>query len=125
MLDPAKAWPPDRFIIADGLGVRLDLSTVVLDADLLLRDAAHAAALLEAGDVERAREVLTHVDLLHRGEAFEDEAEANAADPVLNLIEWERRRATLIAPRSERDGKPVYRFDIRLQGEDETVFFDI
>ena len=56
---------------------------------------------------------------------FEDEAEANAADPVLNLIEWERRRATLIARRSERDGKPIYRFDIRLQGEDETVFFDI
>lgn len=56
---------------------------------------------------------------------FEDEAEANAADPVINLIEWERRRATLIAKRSLRDGIPVYRFDIRLQGEDETVFFDI
>lgn len=56
---------------------------------------------------------------------FEDEAEANAADPVLNLIEWENRRATLIAKRGERDGKPVYRFDIRLQGEGETVFFDI
>ena len=56
---------------------------------------------------------------------FADEADANAADPVLNLIEWENRRGTLIAPRSERDGKPVYRFDIRLQGENETVFFDI
>jgi protocatechuate 3,4-dioxygenase alpha subunit len=56
---------------------------------------------------------------------FEDEAEANAADPVLNLIEWERRRATLIAKRTERDGQTVYRFDIRLQGEEETVFFDI
>lgn len=56
---------------------------------------------------------------------FEDEAEANVVDPVLNLIEWERRRATLIARRSERDGQPVYRFDIKLQGEDETVFFDI
>lgn len=56
---------------------------------------------------------------------FEDEAEANAKDPVLNLIEWENRRATLIARRSERDGTPVYRFDIKLQGEDETVFFDI
>ena len=56
---------------------------------------------------------------------FEDEAEANAADPVLNLIEWERRRATLIAKRGERDGMPVYRFDIKLQGTDETVFFDI
>ncbi|MGR3636396.1 MAG: protocatechuate 3,4-dioxygenase subunit alpha [Shimia sp.] len=56
---------------------------------------------------------------------FEDEAEANAADPVLNVIEWERRRATLIAKRTERDGQVVYRFDIKLQGEDETVFFDI
>jgi len=56
---------------------------------------------------------------------FEDEVEANVADPVLNLIEWENRRATLLARRSERDGQTVYRFDIRLQGEGETVFFDI
>ena len=56
---------------------------------------------------------------------FSDEAAANAADPVINLIEWERRRKTLIAQRTERDGKVVYRFDIRVQGEDETVFFDL
>ena len=62
---------------------------------------------------------------LHTRLYFEDETEANAKDPVLNLIEWERRRATLFAKRGERDGKTVYRFDIKLQGEDETVFFDI
>lgn len=56
---------------------------------------------------------------------FDDEADANAADPVLGLIEWENRRDTLIARREIRDGAPVYRFDIRLQGADETVFFDI
>lgn len=56
---------------------------------------------------------------------FSDETEANAKDPVLNLIEWEIRRATLIGQRSERDGMVVYRFDICLQGENETVFFDI
>lgn len=56
---------------------------------------------------------------------FDDEAEANAQDPVLRLVEWAHRRSTLIATRSERDGMPVYRFDIRLQGDDETVFFDI
>lgn len=56
---------------------------------------------------------------------FADEAAANAADPALSLVEWETRRATLIAPRSLRDGRPVYRFDIRLQGPDETVFFDL
>lgn len=56
---------------------------------------------------------------------FDDEAEANAEDPVLNLIEWENRRSTLIARKTVRDGRSVYRFDIRLQGEGETVFFDI
>ena len=56
---------------------------------------------------------------------FSDEVDANAKDPVLNLIEWEVRRKTLIGERGMRDGKPVYRFDIRIQGPDETVFFDI
>ncbi|MBC8058531.1 MAG: protocatechuate 3,4-dioxygenase subunit alpha [Rhizobiales bacterium] len=60
---------------------------------------------------------------------FGDEADANKRDAVLNIIEWEQRRATLVAPREERGGKGggqvVYRFDIRLQGEGETVFFDV
>ena len=56
---------------------------------------------------------------------FADEPEANAADPVLNLIELDVRRKTLLAEPVTRDGKIVYRFDIRLQGENETVFFDI
>ncbi|MEL6207449.1 MAG: protocatechuate 3,4-dioxygenase subunit alpha, partial [Pseudomonadota bacterium] len=62
---------------------------------------------------------------LHTRMYFGDEAAANAKDPVLNLIEWENRRGTLIASPSDRDGLPVYRFEIRLQGEDETVFFDL
>ncbi len=52
---------------------------------------------------------------------FDDEAEANANDPVLNTIEWDIRRPTLIA---RRDGN-AYRFDIRIQGDNETVFFDV
>ena len=56
---------------------------------------------------------------------FSDEEEANAADPVINLIEQQVRRDTLVARREVRDGKPVYRFDIILQGDNETVFLDI
>jgi protocatechuate 3,4-dioxygenase, alpha subunit len=56
---------------------------------------------------------------------FSDEAEANAADPVLNIIEQPSRRETLIARREERAGKVVYVFDIRIQGDRETVFFDV
>lgn len=55
---------------------------------------------------------------------FSDEEAANAADPVLNLIEHPQRRQTLIARREERDGAVVYVFDISLQGENETVFLD-
>ena len=54
---------------------------------------------------------------------FPDEA-ANAADPVLNVVPTDRRK-TLIATKQSRDGQTVYRFDIRVQGENETVFFDI
>jgi len=56
---------------------------------------------------------------------FSDETAANATDPVLNLIEWEVRRNTLIGQREERSGKRIYRFDIHLQGPQETVFFDV
>jgi protocatechuate 3,4-dioxygenase alpha subunit len=56
---------------------------------------------------------------------FADEAEANARDPVLSLIEHVDRRPTLVAAREMRGTRPVYRFDIRLQGDNETVFFDV
>ncbi len=75
VLDPTKAWPPDRFITADQHGIRLNLGPVALDADLVLRDAAHAAALADGGAIDEAREVLAHVDAMYRGEAFEDEPE--------------------------------------------------
>ena len=55
---------------------------------------------------------------------FSDESEANAADPVLAAVP-EERRGTLIAERAETPAGPVYRFDIRMQGEQETVFFDV
>lgn len=56
---------------------------------------------------------------------FSDEAEANAADPVLNIVEPAARRATLVGGREERAGGVAYVFDIHLQGERETVFFDV
>lgn len=56
---------------------------------------------------------------------FDDEADRNAADPVLALIEADSRRDTLIAKRISTTDTPAYRFDIRLQGGAETVFFDI
>ena len=54
---------------------------------------------------------------------FSDEA-ANAADPILALVPTDRH-GTLIAHKEMRGDLAVYTFDIRVQGENETVFFDI
>ncbi|MCA0230222.1 MAG: protocatechuate 3,4-dioxygenase subunit alpha [Bacteroidetes bacterium] len=51
---------------------------------------------------------------------FADEAELNANDEVLNVAP-EERRSTLIAAKTANG----YHFDIWMQGENETVFFDI
>ncbi|HEY9392467.1 MAG TPA: protocatechuate 3,4-dioxygenase subunit alpha [Mycobacteriales bacterium] len=49
---------------------------------------------------------------------FDDEVEANAADPVLTSVD-PAFRSTLVAARTAEG----YRFDIRLRGDGETVFF--
>ncbi len=54
---------------------------------------------------------------------FEDEP-GNALDPVLQCVPNDRR-ATLLARREARDKVVVYRFDIVLQGADETAFFNL
>ena len=55
---------------------------------------------------------------------FSDEANANAGDPVLSAVP-DDRHATLIAQRGESEDGVIYRFDIHMQGENETVFFDV
>jgi protocatechuate 3,4-dioxygenase alpha subunit len=67
-----------------------------------------------------ARGMLLH---LYTRIYFDGEA-ANSADPVLALVPADRR-GTLIATYEPGNGGAVYRFDIRLQGDGETVFFDV
>ena len=65
-----------------------------------------------------ARGMLLH---LYTRIYFDDEAEKNAADPGLAMVPQDRR-TTLIA---KRDASGAYRFDVHLQGDKETVFFDV
>ena len=53
---------------------------------------------------------------------FPDE-HANESDALLSAIPDPQRRRTLVAVLVESDDLPTYRFDIHLQGDDETVFF--
>ena len=53
---------------------------------------------------------------------FPQDTALHAADPILNAVEQAPRRQTMIATQT---GPTTYRFDIRLQGEGETVFIDV
>ncbi|MGH6815525.1 MAG: protocatechuate 3,4-dioxygenase subunit alpha [Hyphomicrobiaceae bacterium] len=55
---------------------------------------------------------------------FSDERAANAKDPVLATVPAARRE-TLIAKREQTSIGVVYRHDIHMQGDKETVFFDV
>ena len=54
---------------------------------------------------------------------FSDEA-SNASDPILALVPADRRD-TLVATRKPGAGNAVYTLDIHLQGDNETVFFEV
>ncbi|QJP70609.1 protocatechuate 3,4-dioxygenase subunit alpha [Burkholderia glumae] len=56
---------------------------------------------------------------------FEDETEANAADAVLASVPAARRGTLMARREAGENGVVVYRFDIRMQGDQETVFFDL
>tara|TARA_Y100001970_G_scaffold42132_1_gene52421 strand:- start:537 stop:1112 length:576 start_codon:yes stop_codon:yes gene_type:complete len=57
---------------------------------------------------------------------FEDEIESNSEDPILNSIVEKADRNTLLAKISQSEKNNfVYSFDIHLQGEGETVFFEV
>jgi protocatechuate 3,4-dioxygenase alpha subunit len=55
---------------------------------------------------------------------FPEETAANKADPVLQAVAQPDLIATLISRKEAKPGAAVYRFDIHLQGDRETVFFD-
>ena len=67
-----------------------------------------------------ARGMLRH---LYTRIYFGDE-KGNSSDPVLALVPADRRM-TLIAERAPGSGNAVYQLDLLLQGEGETVFFDV
>lgn len=102
-----EAWHGDQFARCrtDGEGV----------FHLILHKAVVADGAPYFNVTVFARGLLRH---LHTRMYFPGEDEANHSDRVLKLVEESRRR-TLIA---RQDGG-ILRFDIHLQGEEETVFF--
>jgi len=67
-----------------------------------------------------ARGLLDHL----RTRLYFDDERTNADDPVLRLVP-SPRRPTLLAKHETAEDRVVYRFDVVLQGDGETVFFNL
>ncbi len=73
VLDPDKRRPPDHYLAADLMGLRLDVTRVHVDSEQFVRDADRATALAEVGDEQGARRLLADLATTYKGDAFEDE----------------------------------------------------
>jgi protocatechuate 3,4-dioxygenase alpha subunit len=140
-------WPDGPFVVARGDEGAIALHGRVFDGEGAPVPDALVETWQEAGfgrcptDADGRWEIVTRKPAAVGGEAphvavavfarglldrlptrlyFGDEADANAADPLLSGLEPERRE-TLIA--AAEDGG--YRFDIHLQGDHETVFLGL
>jgi protocatechuate 3,4-dioxygenase alpha subunit len=107
-----------RYGIEDGDG-RYELLTVkpgrVPDRAGVLQAPHLAVTLMARGMLNR---VVTRI-------YFADEPQANAADPVLARVPIGRRETLLAQWEGGTGSDGGYRFDIRLQGPGETVFFAV
>ncbi len=134
-------WPDGPFAVAAGAPGAVTISGAVYDGaglpitDALIETWSPAALFTRSPTSDDGVYALRTVKapfldvslfcrgLLHRVVTriyFADEEAANAADPVLASVPADRRE-TLLARKTD-DG---YRFDIHLQGDGETVFFDL
>ncbi|UMG91920.1 BTAD domain-containing putative transcriptional regulator [Nocardioides sp. TF02-7] len=106
VLDPGRRWPSDHFVAGDLDGLRLVADRVRVDAEVLIEDATAAAALMDDGDEQRAREILGDVDRRYAGDAFEDEPAEEWADALREEARaaWQRsvRRLSVLAQRAGR-----------------------
>lgn len=74
VLDPQHVHPPDRFIAADGMLVRLELSTVAVDVEAFLSTAESGLSRMSAGDVPAAASMLARAEAAYAGDFLEEDA---------------------------------------------------
>ena len=121
VLDPGRRRPADHYVRADLTGIWLATGNVAVDALELIRDAAHADRLHRSGRDADAREMLTHVDQLYRGDAFVEEPYEEWADGLREEARAIRLGALReLARLHRRAGEPERAVDplVRLLGTD-------
>jgi DNA-binding SARP family transcriptional activator len=92
VLDPERQFGQDTFVRTDRESVLLDLDTVLVDVEVLLREAPEALVLRATGRSDEARERLEYVASLYTGDFLEEDP---YSDWAVSLRE--EGRATYVA----------------------------
>ncbi|MDG4831495.1 BTAD domain-containing putative transcriptional regulator [Solwaraspora sp. WMMD1047] len=82
VLDPAKVFSPDHFLVADQSSIALEVARVRVDVEEFLAQVAHGRRLLDRGAVPEAAAVLAAADRGDVAEAFADEPYADWSVPL-------------------------------------------
>jgi len=82
VLDPAKSYAVDHYLVADQASIALDVSRLRIDVEDFLAHVAHGRRLAESGALAQARTVLVAADAQFRADAFEDEPYADWTRPL-------------------------------------------
>jgi DNA-binding SARP family transcriptional activator len=73
VLDPGRAGPADRFVLADKSGVALDPTWIQVDVEAFLSDVDNGCRLYEQGEESAAQAVLDAARRDYQGDPFDDE----------------------------------------------------
>lgn len=96
VLDPERAAPPDRYVVADAAGVTYDPRTLPVDVDTFLHLAAAGLAASRSGRADEATMLLEAADAAYTGDVLEDEPDLEA----LASLRDEARAAYLAVSRA-------------------------
>lgn len=73
VLDPERSFPTDHYLAGDDTSIRIDLSSVSIDVEEFLTEAAAGIALLRRGRTQEAREVLAAAEASYAGDFLEED----------------------------------------------------
>jgi DNA-binding SARP family transcriptional activator len=82
VLDPAKRYPPDHFVVSDKDAIRLDLANLPVDVEAFLAAAAAGLARFGAGGTDDAEAELAAAERAYEGNFLEEDMYEDWAEPL-------------------------------------------
>ncbi len=121
VLDPARRFDQDRFIVADKGTLRLNLRSVSIDVEDFLETARAGLALHRGGRLEEATAVLASAEEIYTGDFLPDDPYEDWAVPLREQcrdVYVSVARALARAATASGDHEPAVRYRLRILERD-------